>query len=129
MRLALTMLVLACFLMQQFSCCPDCCAACDEDQHAAEPACPDHDHHDEDESPAPDHDSHHHLCVATHLFYLTDGDCLPDLPDFDVWQIRAPASDDAMQRLTADPTAAAAARALASPVAGRVRAALQVWLI
>ena len=132
MRTWFTLLALACFLPQQFTCCAQNCGACatPEDSHGVEAPCEhaadDHEH----ESSAPTHDpSPHHLCVATHLFFTIRGDDAPLLSDFDLTQAIVPTLDAVLVQQFSSPSAAFASLSLPPPNPQRERAVLSVWVI
>lgn len=127
MRRVLTWLVLATLCVQQFVCCAESCESCAataEPQH--ESPCQ-HDGHDH-APPLPDGDgSSHHLCVATHLFYLKSG-ATPGIGGDTAYGLMAPHEvvRDVPQALH---LSEAVARSVPPPAALRLRAALSVWLI
>lgn len=128
MRTAFTWLVLANLFAQQFVCCAESCASdpAPAELDAKSPC--GHEGHNHDSGPSlPDGDpSSHHLCVATHLFYLrTDaGMGMPAAPillsSFDL-------VSDALRGLPG--RANVASHSVSPPPASRLRAALSVWTI
>lgn len=130
MRWSFTILVLTCFGLKQFSCCGEHCVPCAnaEDAHAAKPGCASHAHEHEHESPAPA-DGSHHICVATHLFYLSHDNSLPLLPDFSVWEAVSPLLDSHRHRQAANPGEIPGTYGLPPHNSQRLRAVLNVWVI
>ena len=134
MRLSLTILVLTGFVLKQFSCCEESCAPCAQadDANVAQPVGPghSHDHPHEHESPAPGGGSHH-LCVATHLFYVTHENKLPRLPGFSVWVAACLLGDASLVRISANSSNTALDFHTLQPprAALRLRAKLNVWVI
>jgi len=125
-----TLLALACFLPQQFMCCAQSCGPCAEaaDVHEAESPCEHHGDHDH-ESPVPSRDAPHHLCVATHLFYLARSETASLSPDLRLVQAVLPVLDVAADRQSGGSTAVTAALSVRPPSPQRLRAVLGVWVV
>ena len=129
MRSMFTILVLICFVLRHFSCCAECCDSC-ANANEAKVDCPihQHDHDHEHEVPAPA-DGSHHICMATHLFFLTHGKSLPPLPDFSVWDAVSPSIDASLDRRSANPIDTLGLHSLPPRAAQRMRAVLSVWVV
>jgi len=131
MRTWFTLLALACFVPQQFTCCAQSCGTCADstDEHEAESPC-EHDGEHGHESPLPTHDhSSHHLCVATHLFYLTRSDDGSSSPDLSLNPVVLPVLDAAVDQQLTSPRAVIASLSVRPPAPQRLRAVLGVWVI
>jgi hypothetical protein len=128
-----TLLALLCFVPQQFTCCAQSCGACTEpceESHETASTC-DHDHGEHDhEAPSTPHDhSSHHLCVATHLFYLVRTDAGSQLPDL-CWTHAVLPAQEAVVDLQFDrPLEVMASHSVSPHTAGHLRALLSVWII
>ena len=130
MRLWIVIIALAGFVPQLFVCCAQDCGACTDpamtdDKHQC------HHHEDgEDEPAGSSHDDHsHHLCVATHLFYVVRAH--DDAPQPDLNSLEAVPS---MAVVAADATLIVAqcknhSFSLSPPTALQLRAELGVWTI
>lgn len=126
-----TLLALICFVPQQFTCCAQSCGTCveTEDAHETGSPCEDHGEHDQGAPSVPHDHSPHHLCVATHLFYLSRSDADSQLPDLN-WIHAILAIQDAVVDLqSGSPHALMASHSVPLPAAGQVRALLGVWII
>ncbi|MDX1967086.1 MAG: hypothetical protein SFV23_07950 [Planctomycetaceae bacterium] len=126
-----TLLALACFLPQQFTCCVESCGTCAQpvDAHGEESVCDHHEDHDHD-LPDPGHDhSSHHLCVATHLFYVTTSNMSLWSPDMSLNHAVPPVLDAAVDQQLTSPSAVIAWLSARSPAPQRLRAVLGVWVI
>ncbi|HUQ70462.1 MAG TPA: hypothetical protein VM165_13105 [Planctomycetaceae bacterium] len=130
MRTWFTLLALTGFLPQQFTCCAQSCGPCAEsvDAHEAESPCEHHGDHDHD-FPVPSHDAPHHLCVATHLFYLTRSDTGSLLPDLSLNYVAVPALDAVLDQPLHSPSAVRASLSVRPSAAQRLRAVLNVWIV
>ena len=127
MRLLLIATVLAGFIAQQFSCCGEHCSACAETETAEQ-----HHEHDGDdhkhESPSSSHGPHH-LCVATHLFYVGQAPSVPVTPDFSSWQVVIAPQQAGLGEYRTGTNVVLSSLSLPPPTAHRLRAALHVWVI
>ncbi|WLD13577.1 hypothetical protein [Planctellipticum variicoloris] len=131
MRTWFTVLALICFVPQQFTCCAESCESCEESVEAqeAKSACENHGDHDHESSfPARDGTSHH-LCVATHLFYLAQGDADSLLLDLSLSQAVLPRLEAAVDQRLCKSFAAIAGYSVRPPAPRRQRAVLGVWVI
>lgn len=132
-----TLLALACFLPQQFMCCAESCNNCAEptvahdrgdNDHGDEVPCEHHGDH-EHEVPPTSPDQSHHLCVATHLFYVTNSDLAAPVPDLHSIQAVLSVWNALVDRHLDSPEAVIASLSVPPPAAQRLRAALSVWTI
>lgn len=85
MRLLLTILMLACFLMQHVMCCCETGCGVSEVSEKVTQKCGCGHHHDQQTGESKTPDSHlpsdqHHICFGTHVFFVT-----ADHQAFDVW--------------------------------------------
>lgn len=71
-HMAFTLLILLHFIAQQFVCCVESCNTCSDTVEPLALVCRDCCEHEHgyDSQPPVEGGSSHHLCVATHLFYL-----------------------------------------------------------
>ncbi len=131
MRAWFTLLALACFVPQQFACCAQ---ACDtyvkaEVVHETESPCEHHEGHGH-EAPSTPHDhSPHHLCVATHLFYVSRSDAGSQLPDLSWIHAILPMQDAVVDLQFGSPRTIMASHSVPPPHAGQLRALLSVWIL
>ncbi len=126
-----TLLALACFVPQQFVCCAQSCGPCveAEDAHEAESSCGHHGEHSHETPSAPHEHSSHHLCVATHLFYLASSDAGSQLPDLSWIHAILPMQEAVVDLQFGGPRAVMASHSVPPPDAGQVRALLSVWIL
>lgn len=131
MRTWLTYLALACFLPQQFTCCSESCGPClkTAESHEAESSCEHHGEHGHETPSSPHDHSSHHLCVATHLFYLARSDSGSRLPDLSCVYAVLPFQDAVIDLQTDSPRAVMASHSVPPPAVGKLRAVLSVWII
>lgn len=95
----------------------------------AKSACENHGDHDHESSfPARDGTSHH-LCVATHLFYLAQGDADSLLLDLSLSQAVLPRLETAVDQRLCKSFAAIAGYSVRPPAPQRQCAVLGVWVI
>ena len=126
-----TLLALACFVPQQFTCCAQSCGACVEieESHESSSTC-EHDCEHSHETPSAPHDhSSHHLCVATHLFYLASSDASSQLPDLSWINAILPMQDAVVDLQFGRPRAIMASHSVPPHNAAQVRALLSVWIL
>lgn len=133
MRVWFTLLALACFVPQQFHCCVQSCGPCIEphdESHAKRSSCG-HDHRPQNpDSPSvPQDHSSHHLCVATHLFYLARTDADSPLPDLSGIDAVLPLPETVVDRQRGDPRVVLASHSVPPLRVGQIRALHGVWLI
>ncbi|OYW20426.1 MAG: hypothetical protein B7Z55_07280 [Planctomycetales bacterium 12-60-4] len=133
-RCWLSVFVLGCFLSQQFLCCGADCSMCAESEHhAGATSCCGHHH----ESPTDDHDepaslpehSPHHLCVATHVFYVLRDHQDETPPNVANWVALAPATDFLHPQPACCSGQNLAEGDHSPPDPRQVRALLSVWVI
>lgn len=126
MRLLLIAIMLVGFVAQQFSCCGEHCSACADTEVAGH----DHEHDGDDHEHESSSSSHgpHHLCVATHLFYVGQAPSVPVTPDFGSWQAVIIPQQTGFGDATGT-HAEFSSLSLPPPTAHRLRAALHVWVI
>lgn len=127
MRSALTLLMLVNLCVQQFVCCAESCGTCGEPAEPQHVASCEHDAHEHDhhpQLPAGD-DSSHHLCVATHLFYLRAA-----IVDLDAAHAIVSHLDIALPQMSDSfNTIDVVSCSVPPPAALRTRAVLGVWTI
>ncbi len=131
MRTWFTLLALACFLPQQFTCCAQSCATCvePEETHEEGSSCEHHGEHGHEAPSAPHDHSSHHLCVATHLFYLARSDAGSQLPDLSWIHAILPIQEAVVDLHFGSPRVVMASHSVPPPEAGEARALLSVWII
>jgi hypothetical protein len=126
-----TLLALTCFLPQQFTCCVQQCGTCVDSTaaHVAESPCEHHhDHHHDVPLPLSDH-SPHHLCVATHLFYLAPGNAGALRFDLNVGEVVLPTFVEVVDLQGNTRSGVIASLSVPSPDPQRLRAVLGVWVV
>lgn len=129
MQLLLIAIMLVGFVSQQFSCCGEHCSACaDAEITGYEHEHDGDDHEHEHESPSSSHGPHH-LCVATHLFYVGQAPNVPVTPDLSIWQATIFPQQTGLGEYRSVTNAVLSSMSLPPPTAHRLRAALQVWVI
>jgi len=129
-RIWFTLLALVGFLPQQFTCCGQSCSPCAEVTAARDLQSPCEHHGDHDhESPVPVHDAPHHLCVATHLFYLSRSETASLSPDLSLVQAVLPVLDAVANQQSGGSIAVTAALSVRPPAPQRLRAVLGVWVV
>lgn len=128
MRTWIVMIALAGFLPQLFSCCALECGECTEPAFADDEHCC---HHQHDTKPvrSPQPEPSHHLCVATHLFYVVRGDVAAPQLDWNAYAGVLPVAGDAVDstQLAAQTRNVSVSLRLRSAL--RCRAESGVWIL
>ncbi len=100
-----------------------------EESHKVDSPCEHHEEHDDETPSSPRDHSSHHLCVATHLFYLARSDAGSQLPDLSWVYAVFPLLDAVIDLRVDNPVAVMASHSVPPPTADQLRAFLSVWII
>lgn len=126
MRLWIVIVALSGIVSQLFTCCADDCGAhitsavTEEDEHDCA-------HHHED-STLPSHEEHH-LCVATHVFYVLRGHDDAPQPSWNTLDVALPVAEIKLDSNQMAGESGVLARSAPPLAALRLRAGLGVWTI
>ncbi|OYW25095.1 MAG: hypothetical protein B7Z55_00300 [Planctomycetales bacterium 12-60-4] len=100
-----------------------------EESHGVDSPCEHHGGHDGETPSSPRDHSSHHLCVATHLFYLARSDAGSQLPDLSWVYAVFPLLDAVIDLQVESPRAIMASHSVVPTAASQLRAVLGVWIV